>query len=94
MTDQSGEQIDVLVDSTTYTMTDSLEFGRSYVWKVRGATEEIAGAWSELQQFTTEAAEDTGDGDDTITELAAPVLVAPDDSSENISTQPHLSGPP
>ena len=85
---QPGEEIDVTVEGTIYTVSDSLEHDTPYVWRVRGVAGNVDGAWSDLRQFTTEAAEDSGDGDDVVTELPVPALVAPGHESENISTQP------
>ena len=48
----------------------------------------MIGEWSELRKFTTEPAPEQ------IVELSAPVLIAPGDSSENISTQPTFEWTP
>ena len=85
---QPGEGIDVTVEGTIYTVSDSLEHDTPYVWRVRGIAGDVDGAWSELRQFTTEPAEDSGDGDDVISELPVPALVAPGHEFENISVQP------
>lgn len=59
---------------TTFTPAVELDFETSYFWRVRGAKADTTGPWSEIRSFTTVAQG----------ELAAPVLLTPENGADNV----------
>ena len=71
---QAGTTLDVTINATSFTLSDSLESNVSYVWRVRALNNETEGEWSEFWEFET-GTDRTGEQDDFV---CAPVLLAPE----------------
>ncbi|REL23932.1 T9SS C-terminal target domain-containing protein [Rhodohalobacter sp. SW132] len=73
-TASSGSITDVTADETTFAVTDSLDAGTEYYWKVRAVKDDKEGEWSRIWTFETAHEEEEPE---EIVLLPAPKMVSP-----------------